>query len=165
MLKDEIERRRKIRSLFAFYFSLWGHTTASLVTQEKKVLFWVSSYLSNFLELENGLLSILFMQIHYTARFADGIVFDSSYKRGRALTMRLGMGKVCFSISGSDVSYCYCWCKARLCISVCFVCLSQIIKLGPLNYQIDSWKGFHISIVRYTICIKIIKNVSSWGDI
>lgn len=34
------------------------------------------------------------MQVHYTARFADGIVFDSSYKRGRYLTMRIGVGKV-----------------------------------------------------------------------
>lgn len=34
------------------------------------------------------------LQVHYTARFADGIVFDSSYKRGRALTMRIGVGKV-----------------------------------------------------------------------
>jgi len=33
-------------------------------------------------------------QVHYTARFADGIVFDSSYKRGRSLTMRIGVGKV-----------------------------------------------------------------------
>lgn len=36
----------------------------------------------------------LLFQIHYTARFADGIVFDSSYKRGRPLTMRIGVGKV-----------------------------------------------------------------------
>uniref|UniRef100_A0A0F7CZ83 peptidylprolyl isomerase n=1 Tax=Erodium texanum TaxID=28960 RepID=A0A0F7CZ83_EROTE len=34
------------------------------------------------------------INIHYTARFADGTVFDSSYKRGRPLTMRIGMGKV-----------------------------------------------------------------------
>lgn len=34
------------------------------------------------------------MQVHYTARFADGIVFDSTYKRARPLTMRLGVGKV-----------------------------------------------------------------------
>jgi len=34
------------------------------------------------------------LQIHYTARFADGIVFDSSYKRARPLTMRIGVGKV-----------------------------------------------------------------------
>ncbi|KAK6922972.1 FKBP-type peptidyl-prolyl cis-trans isomerase domain [Dillenia turbinata] len=34
------------------------------------------------------------INIHYTARFADGTVFDSSYKRGRPLTMRLGVGKV-----------------------------------------------------------------------
>lgn len=33
-------------------------------------------------------------QIHYTARFPDGTVFDSSYKRGRPLTMRIGAGKV-----------------------------------------------------------------------
>lgn len=33
-------------------------------------------------------------QVHYTARFGDGIVFDSSYKRGRSLTMRIGVGKV-----------------------------------------------------------------------
>ncbi|KAL2498779.1 Photosynthetic NDH subunit of lumenal location 4 [Abeliophyllum distichum] len=39
------------------------------------------------------------INIHYTARFADGIVFDSSYKRARPLTMRLGMGKV---IKGLD---------------------------------------------------------------
>lgn len=39
------------------------------------------------------LLGIL-LQVHYTARFADGIVFDSSYKRARPLTMRLGLGKV-----------------------------------------------------------------------
>ncbi|CAL5431097.1 unnamed protein product [Camellia sinensis] len=32
--------------------------------------------------------------IHYTARFADVIVFDSSYKRGRPLTMRIGLRKV-----------------------------------------------------------------------
>ncbi|XP_025014861.1 photosynthetic NDH subunit of lumenal location 4, chloroplastic isoform X2 [Ricinus communis] len=34
------------------------------------------------------------INVHYTARFADGIVFDSSYKRGRPLTMRIGVGKV-----------------------------------------------------------------------
>ncbi|WOL08677.1 hypothetical protein Cni_G17430 [Canna indica] len=34
------------------------------------------------------------INIHYTARFADGRVFDSSYKRGRPLTMRIGAGKV-----------------------------------------------------------------------
>ncbi|KAL8143517.1 hypothetical protein V2J09_016549 [Rumex salicifolius] len=34
------------------------------------------------------------INIHYTARFADEIVFDSSYKRGRPLTMRIGVGKV-----------------------------------------------------------------------
>ncbi|XP_057477991.1 photosynthetic NDH subunit of lumenal location 4, chloroplastic [Actinidia eriantha] len=39
------------------------------------------------------------INVHYTARFADGIVFDSSYKRGRPLTMRLGLGKV---IKGLD---------------------------------------------------------------
>lgn len=33
--------------------------------------------------------------MHYTARFADETVFDSSYKRGRPLTMRIGVGKVC----------------------------------------------------------------------
>ncbi|KAK1290401.1 hypothetical protein QJS10_CPB18g01257 [Acorus calamus] len=33
-------------------------------------------------------------RIHYTARFEDGTVFDSSYKRGRPLTMRIGVGKV-----------------------------------------------------------------------
>ncbi|XVF61689.1 hypothetical protein PTKIN_Ptkin08bG0150800 [Pterospermum kingtungense] len=36
------------------------------------------------------------INIHYTARFADGIVFDSSYKRARPLTMRIGVGKVQF---------------------------------------------------------------------
>ncbi|XP_073279192.1 photosynthetic NDH subunit of lumenal location 4, chloroplastic [Primulina huaijiensis] len=39
------------------------------------------------------------INIHYTARFADDIVFDSTYKRARPLTMRLGMGKV---IKGLD---------------------------------------------------------------
>ncbi|MCL7029061.1 hypothetical protein MKW94_007915 [Papaver nudicaule] len=39
------------------------------------------------------------INIHYTARFADGTVFDSSYKRGRYLTMRIGVGKV---IKGLD---------------------------------------------------------------
>lgn len=39
------------------------------------------------------------INIHYTARFTDDIVFDSSYKRARPLTMRLGMGKV---IKGLD---------------------------------------------------------------
>ncbi|CAI9284537.1 unnamed protein product [Lactuca saligna] len=39
------------------------------------------------------------INIHYTARFADGVVFDSSYKRGRPLTMRIGVGKV---IKGLD---------------------------------------------------------------
>ncbi|KAL7255124.1 hypothetical protein ACSBR1_009319 [Camellia fascicularis] len=39
------------------------------------------------------------VNIHYTARFADGIVFDSSYKRGRPLTMRIGLRKV---IKGLD---------------------------------------------------------------
>lgn len=34
------------------------------------------------------------VNVHYTARFADGRVFDSSYKRGRPLTMRLGVGKI-----------------------------------------------------------------------
>uniref|UniRef100_A0A2P2K8X8 peptidylprolyl isomerase n=1 Tax=Rhizophora mucronata TaxID=61149 RepID=A0A2P2K8X8_RHIMU len=39
------------------------------------------------------------INVHYTARFADGTVFDSSYKRGRPLTMRIGVGKV---IKGLD---------------------------------------------------------------
>ncbi|KAL2343025.1 hypothetical protein Fmac_004310 [Flemingia macrophylla] len=39
------------------------------------------------------------INIHYTARFADGTVFDSSYKRARPLTMRIGVGKV---IKGLD---------------------------------------------------------------
>lgn len=39
------------------------------------------------------------INIHYTARFADETVFDSSYKRGRPLTMRIGVGKV---IKGLD---------------------------------------------------------------
>ncbi|KAL9245724.1 hypothetical protein vseg_019343 [Gypsophila vaccaria] len=34
------------------------------------------------------------INVHYTARFEDETVFDSSYKRGRPLTMRLGVGKV-----------------------------------------------------------------------
>uniref|UniRef100_A0A0D9YYA6 peptidylprolyl isomerase n=1 Tax=Oryza glumipatula TaxID=40148 RepID=A0A0D9YYA6_9ORYZ len=34
------------------------------------------------------------INVHYTARFTDGIVFDSTYKRGRPLTMRLGAGKI-----------------------------------------------------------------------
>lgn len=34
------------------------------------------------------------INVHYTARFADEIIFDSSYKRGRPLTMRIGVGKV-----------------------------------------------------------------------
>ncbi|XP_077224953.1 FK506-binding protein 16-2 isoform X2 [Tasmannia lanceolata] len=34
------------------------------------------------------------INIHYTARFADGTVFDSSYKRARPLTLRIGVGKV-----------------------------------------------------------------------
>ncbi|KAE8722354.1 Photosynthetic NDH subunit of lumenal location 4 [Hibiscus syriacus] len=39
------------------------------------------------------------VNIHYTARFADGTVFDSSYKRARPLTMRIGLRKV---IKGLD---------------------------------------------------------------
>ncbi|KAA8530899.1 hypothetical protein F0562_005642 [Nyssa sinensis] len=39
------------------------------------------------------------INVHYTARFADGTVFDSSYKRARPLTMRIGVGKV---IKGLD---------------------------------------------------------------
>ncbi|XP_074570510.1 photosynthetic NDH subunit of lumenal location 4, chloroplastic-like [Curcuma longa] len=38
--------------------------------------------------------SLVVLQVHYTAWFADGTVFDSSYKRGRPLTMRIGAGKV-----------------------------------------------------------------------
>ncbi|CAA7401733.1 unnamed protein product [Spirodela intermedia] len=34
------------------------------------------------------------INIHYTARFEDGTVFDSSYKRARPLTLRIGVGKV-----------------------------------------------------------------------
>ncbi|PKI76367.1 hypothetical protein CRG98_003289 [Punica granatum] len=34
-----------------------------------------------------------FPVVHYTARFADGTVFDSSYKRARPLTMRVGVIK------------------------------------------------------------------------
>uniref|UniRef100_A0A0F7GZV7 peptidylprolyl isomerase n=1 Tax=Goodyera fumata TaxID=1390594 RepID=A0A0F7GZV7_9ASPA len=34
------------------------------------------------------------INIHYTGRFVDGTVFDSTYKRGRPLTMRIGVGKV-----------------------------------------------------------------------
>ncbi|XP_019462722.1 PREDICTED: photosynthetic NDH subunit of lumenal location 4, chloroplastic-like [Lupinus angustifolius] len=39
------------------------------------------------------------INVHYTARFSDGIVFDSSYKRARPLTMRIGAGKL---IAGLD---------------------------------------------------------------
>ncbi|KNA25213.1 hypothetical protein SOVF_008520 [Spinacia oleracea] len=39
------------------------------------------------------------INVHYTARFSDETVFDSSYKRGRPLTMRIGVGKV---IKGLD---------------------------------------------------------------
>lgn len=39
------------------------------------------------------------INIHYTGRFADGTVFDSSYKFARPLTMRIGVGKV---IKGLD---------------------------------------------------------------
>lgn len=39
------------------------------------------------------------INVHYTARFGDETVFDSSYKRGRPLTMRIGVGKV---IKGLD---------------------------------------------------------------
>ncbi|KAK3002520.1 hypothetical protein RJ639_021455, partial [Escallonia herrerae] len=39
------------------------------------------------------------INIHYTARFSDGLVFDSSYKRARPLTMHIGVGKV---IKGLD---------------------------------------------------------------
>ncbi|CAI0429019.1 unnamed protein product [Linum tenue] len=39
------------------------------------------------------------INIHYTARFGDGTVFDSSYKRARSLTTRIGVGKV---IKGLD---------------------------------------------------------------
>ncbi|KAJ9670798.1 hypothetical protein PVL29_026998 [Vitis rotundifolia] len=39
------------------------------------------------------------INVHYTARFADGTVFDSSYKRARPLTMRIGAGKL---IKGLD---------------------------------------------------------------
>lgn len=34
------------------------------------------------------------INVHYTARFPDGTLFDSSYKRGRPLTMRIGAGKI-----------------------------------------------------------------------
>ncbi|KAL9340456.1 hypothetical protein Peur_066675 [Populus x canadensis] len=34
------------------------------------------------------------INVRDTARFADGIVFDRSYKRGRPLAMRIGVGKV-----------------------------------------------------------------------
>ncbi|XP_066380613.1 photosynthetic NDH subunit of lumenal location 4, chloroplastic-like [Miscanthus floridulus] len=34
------------------------------------------------------------INVHYTARFPDGALFDSSYKRGRPLTMRIGAGKI-----------------------------------------------------------------------
>ncbi|KAL0726321.1 hypothetical protein Bca4012_022414 [Brassica carinata] len=33
------------------------------------------------------------VNVHYTARFADGTLFDSTYKRARPLTMRIGVGK------------------------------------------------------------------------
>lgn len=39
------------------------------------------------------------INVHYTGRFADGTVFDSSYKFARPLTMRIGVGKV---IKGLD---------------------------------------------------------------
>ncbi|KAJ4870678.1 FKBP-type peptidyl-prolyl cis-trans isomerase domain protein [Raphanus sativus] len=40
--------------------------------------------------------------VHYTARFADGTLFDSTYKRARPLTMRIGVGKV---IRGLDQGF------------------------------------------------------------
>jgi hypothetical protein len=33
-------------------------------------------------------------QAHYTGRLEDGTVFDSSYKRGKPLTFRVGVGEV-----------------------------------------------------------------------
>jgi FKBP-type peptidyl-prolyl cis-trans isomerase 2 len=48
-------------------------------------------------------------QVHYTARFPDGTLFDSSYKRGRPLTMRIGAGKVRskhpLSLTENDVQF------------------------------------------------------------
>ncbi|RYR65981.1 hypothetical protein Ahy_A03g011910 isoform A [Arachis hypogaea] len=38
------------------------------------------------------------INVHYTARFGDERVFDSSYKRGRPLTMRIGVGKAILPI-------------------------------------------------------------------
>ena len=34
------------------------------------------------------------VQAHYTGRLEDGTVFDSSYKRGRPLIFRVGVGEV-----------------------------------------------------------------------
>jgi hypothetical protein len=34
------------------------------------------------------------VQAHYTGRLEDGTVFDSSYKRGRPLVFRVGVGEV-----------------------------------------------------------------------
>jgi hypothetical protein len=34
------------------------------------------------------------LNLFWRARFSDGTVFDSSYMRGRPLTMRIGEGKV-----------------------------------------------------------------------
>uniref|UniRef100_J3MGL4 peptidylprolyl isomerase n=1 Tax=Oryza brachyantha TaxID=4533 RepID=J3MGL4_ORYBR len=34
------------------------------------------------------------VQAHYTGRLEDGTVFDSSYKRGKPLTIRVGVGEV-----------------------------------------------------------------------
>lgn len=38
------------------------------------------------------------MQAHYTGRLEDGTVFDSSYKRGKPLTFRVGVGEVLCSV-------------------------------------------------------------------
>lgn len=79
----------KQRMIFSALWSYFKHVLCRLVV-------WSSQFWVQLQEISSSIrpLSCVLVQVHYTARFADGTVFDSSYKRARPLTMRIGVGKV-----------------------------------------------------------------------
>ncbi|KAL5992289.1 hypothetical protein ACLOJK_013205 [Asimina triloba] len=77
------------------------------------------------------------INVHYTARFDDGTVFDSSYKRARPLTMRIGVGKL---IKGLDQGI----------FGGGGVPPMHMRKPAALMMSLLVWKGVILAVCRYS---------------
>ena len=104
--------------------------------QERHCIFYLSETDCNKSDLINSF-SPDDRQVHYTARFPDGTVFDSTYKRGRPLTMRIGAGKVC-SICSAHTEDASC--------SLNLPCHHKSLDDTPVSYRLQILRGLEQGI-------------------